>query len=81
MKQLQITNQFLQNVYMDFVIRCEEIERYIAFVDILDNGNHNILSQIQTNTHLPFTYTIDRELHKTLRASTSAIPAASNFVI
>lgn len=70
MKQLQITNQFLQNVYIDFVIRCEEIERYIAFVDILDNGNHNVLSQIQTNTHLPFTYMIDRELHKTLRAST-----------
>lgn len=68
--QLQITNKFLCNVYLDFLERCEEIQRYIQFVDVLDGTGKNVLSKVNSINEVELSHDIDRELHKTLRAST-----------
>lgn len=70
MMQLQITNQFLSDVYLDFLERCEEIQRYIQFIDVLDNTGKNVLSKVNSINEVELSHDIDRQLQKTLRAST-----------
>lgn len=69
MSLLNITNTHLLDAFLEFEDKCAEIERYLDFLDKLDQGSDNHL--LSKNTHNIWeTKEISREVQKTLRAST-----------
>lgn len=67
--RLSIRNQFLEAVYQEFLDKCEEIEKFISFIDTLDGGRNNTIHSINTETNKQETHIIDTDINKTLRAS------------
>ncbi|WP_333668483.1 MAE_28990/MAE_18760 family HEPN-like nuclease [Acinetobacter guillouiae] len=69
MSLLNITNPHLLNAFLEFEDKCAEIERYLDFLNCLDNGSDNHL--LSKNIHNIWQVnTISREVQKTIRAST-----------
>ncbi|WP_347460652.1 MAE_28990/MAE_18760 family HEPN-like nuclease [Acinetobacter sp. ANC 7454] len=69
MSLLNITNTHLLDAYLEFEDKCLEIERYLDFLDKLDNGSDNHL--LSKNSHNIWEVSeISREVQKTIRAST-----------
>ena len=65
---MDIQNQHLLAAHDEFQDKCEEIERFLTFVDDLDQGSDNqLLYKDEQNFWL--TKGISREVQKTLRAS------------
>lgn len=65
---ITISNPHLQAAFTDFEEKCFEIERFLAFVNDLDEGRDNHLSY-RDSQNIPKTKPISREVQKTLRAS------------
>lgn len=69
MSSLNITNSHLLDAFLEFCDKCEEIERYLNFLDNLDNGADNHLLS-KNKDSIWITTPITREVQKTIRAST-----------
>lgn len=69
MSSIQINNPHLFDAYLEFKDKCDEIERYIAFLDKLDSGYDNQLLSKNKESIWEIT-PITREVQKTIRAST-----------
>lgn len=68
MSIINITNPHLSEAFWGFEERCLEIERFLDFVDNLDNGSSNhLISKHEDNIWQA--KPISREVQKTLRAS------------
>lgn len=66
---LQINNQYLKLAYDEFCIRLRETESYILFVQKVSTMDKPHLCSDSESSSIKNTYEIDRELTKTLRAS------------
>ena len=68
MSLINISNEHLLMAFVEFENKCQEIERFLGFVDDLDSGKDNLL-KFKDNLNNTQEKPISREVQKTLRAS------------